>query len=257
MNKTKTILHTPRMRALVAAGALVAGLGLAATANATPVLHASVGGVPNAIGTNYANFDNLAIGSAGGTSGGIMVSFAPDAQTANGSMNGLYAAPYLSNGNGADFGNPNDGPDTTNYLASGATDSSPGAAVTLQFTGQQKYFGLLWGSVDAYNTLTFYSGGVQVGQFTGNNVSMSAGTGNCTAGNQGQIGTCYVNIDFGGGSYDEVVATSTQYAFEFDNVAYNANNVSVPEPGVAGMFTLGLLLLGSGYWLKRREHRVA
>ena len=42
------------------------------------------------------------------------------------------------------------GPDTTTYLTTGI------GSVTLTLPGPEKYFGLLWGSVDTYNTLSFY-----------------------------------------------------------------------------------------------------
>ena len=85
-----------------------------------------------------------------------------------GSQSGLYAAPYLSNGNGTLFGDPNNGPDTTTYLTTGV------GSVTLTLPGQEKYAGLLWGSVDAYNTLSFYNGATLVGTATGTDVTASA-----------------------------------------------------------------------------------
>ncbi|MEO5811071.1 MAG: hypothetical protein ABIU96_14240 [Rhodanobacter sp.] len=249
----KTLLHTSGMRALAAAGLLVAGLGFAATASATLV--ASVGGVPSA-GVSYENFDNCALGGVTcNTTSGITVNFGLDAEVANGALSGRYAAPYLSNNNGMQFGDPNNGADATNYLTSGSSSSHPGAAVTLLFPGVQRYMGLLWGSVDGYNTLTFFNGAASVGTFVGGNISGVAGIGNCVGGNQGLGGTCYVNINLLGG-FDRVVATSDTYAFEFDNVAFGVDAIGVPEPGVATMFLLGLLLLGSGYWLKRRENSV-
>lgn len=202
----------------------------------------------------YENFDSCALGNTPcSTSSGIQVSFLPDAQVVNGSSSGLYAALFLSGNNGMDFGNQPDGQDQTNYLTSGSDGSMPGAGVTLQFAQQEKYLGLLWGSVDAYNTLTFYNGATLVGQFTGADVANVTAPGNCTGGNQGMIGTCYVNINFFNESFDRVVATSSQYAFEFDNVAFSKNAIGVPEPGTAGMFLLGLLLLGSGYWYQKRR----
>jgi hypothetical protein len=54
-----------------------------------------------------------------------------------------------------------------------------------------------------------------------------------------------VNINANSGSaFDRVVATSSQYAFEFDNVAFSKN--PVPEPvslGLLGTGVLGLLLV--------------
>ena len=125
----------------------------------------SVGGVPT--GVNYANFDTLPLGSMGGTSGGITVSFGGDGQAVQGSLSGVYAAPYLSNGIGTLFGDPTNGPDTTTFLTTGI------GSVTLNLPGEEKYVGLLWGSVDAYNTLTLYDGATPVGTITGSEVTSS------------------------------------------------------------------------------------
>ncbi len=259
---TKTLhsgLQTPRLHTLLAASALAVGLFAAApAANATVLMSSSVGGVPTNA-DQYENFDSLPQGAAGGTTAtGITVSFNPNAQAVQGASSGMYAQPFLSNGNGALFGDSTiSGADTTTYLASGSTDSSANASVTLSFGMQQKYFGLLWGSVDSYNTLTFYSSNVLVTSFNGTDVSNSAGTGNCVGGNQGALGTCYVNINFLTGSYDKVVATSTLYAFEFDNVAFSSSpiGVGVPEPGALGMMGLGLLTLG-GLAMRRRKFSI-
>lgn len=247
-NKIKGRLHPSCLQALLAGAVLVAGMGLGATtASATAVLSGSVGGVP-AGADQYESFDSLTLGSAGGpTPSGITVSFASDGEAVKGAVGGMYAKPFVSGGNGANFGGQPDGADATTYLTSGL-----GSAI-LSFTGQQRYLGLLWGSVDDYNTLEFFSGGVSVAIFTGSNVGSSAGTGNCIGGNQGALGTCYVNINFLTGSFDKVVATSSSYAFEFDNVAFSKNPLRVPEPGTVGVFLLGLLLAGSAYRLKGRR----
>lgn len=192
----------------------------------------SVGFVPT--GVNYVNFDNLTPGSsAGGVSGGITVGFTPDGQTAQGSKSGIYAAPYLSNGVGTLFGDSTTGPDQTPYLTTGK------GAVTLLLPGQERYLGLLWGSVDSYNTLSFYNGSTLVGSITGSQVISGAN------GNQGPSGTVYVNVNSTVG-FDKVIATSTQYAFEFDNVAF-ATAAIVPEPStflVAMVGTAGLIAYG-------------
>ena len=248
-NKTNAKSHPSRLRALLAGAVLVAGMGLmATTASATAVLAGSVGGVP--AGTQYETFDSLALGAAGGVlPSGITVSFVPDGAAVTGAVSGQYAAPWLSGGNGANFGAQPDGADLTTYLTSGG----PGGSATLTFAGQQSYLGLLWGSVDNFNTLEFFSGGVSVAMFTGTDVGNSAGSGNCIGGNQGTFGTCYVNINFLTGSFDKVVATSSSHAFEFDNVAFSALPLKVPEPGTVGVFLLGLLLVGSAYRLKGRR----
>jgi hypothetical protein len=219
------------MRILVMAGVLSFCLvGMNPVARASITIDASVGGAPT--GVTYANFDGLPLGAAGGTSNGITVSFTADGQAVQGSQSGVYAAPYLSNGNGTLFGDPNNGADATTYLTTGV------GSVILTMPGQEKYVGLLWGSVDTYNTLSLYNGSTLVGSATGTNVTSNP------SGDQGVLGTFYVNIN-STESFNKVVATSTSYAFEFDNVAYNPNPTAVPEPssfilaliGVMGAFT--------------------
>ena len=187
--------------------------GMSPVARAGLIVSASAGGAPT--GESYANFDNLPLGAAGGVSNGITVSFTGDGQAVQGSQPDVYAAPYLSGGNGTPFGDPNNGPDATTYLTTGV------GSVTLTMPGEEKYLGLLWGSVDAYNTLSFYDGSTLLGSVTGIDVTSNAN------GDQGQFGTFYVNFT-STESFDKVVATSTSYAFEFDNVAFNPS--AVPEP---------------------------
>ena len=147
-----------------------------------------------------------------------------------------YAAPFLSNNNGVPFGDPTNGPDATTYLTTGL------GSVTLSLPEHEKYLGLLWGSVDGYNTLDLYDGATLVGSITGSEVTAGAN------GDQGVNGTYYVNIN-STQAFDKVVARSSQYAFEFDNVAFNSTRV--PEP--AGMAVLGMGLIGLGFARRRRS----
>jgi hypothetical protein len=234
---------------LVTAGALALGMCLAATtANATTIT-ASVGGVPTGADC-YESFNSLGLGGAGGVTAdcGISVSFSPQGGVVQGSVGGQYAAPVLSNGNGALFGDP-DGADASHYLTAGGTS---GSYAQLILPTSARYLGLLWGSVDSYNTIAFYNGATLVDTFGGGAVSAVAGSGNCVNGNQSTVGTCYVNINLAT-AFDRVVMTSSEYAFEFDNVAFAENPIGTPEPGELGLFLLGLGLVGSGYWVRKRR----
>lgn len=236
-------LQTRRLQSLLAAGLLAAGLCMASAANATLVVTSVLGGAPT--GAIHENFDNLPLDSTGGlTTSGIMVSFAPDGQAVQGGMSGKYAAPYLSGTNGLGFGSPNqpNGVDATTFLTSGGKS---GSSATLALPGFEQYFGLLWGSVDSYNTLTFYNGSTSVGTITGTQVTTTAN------GNQGANGTFYVNIN-SGLAFNRVVATSSAYAFEFDNVAFSKTPLDVPEPGTLGIMGLGLLAI-VGLAIRRRK----
>ncbi len=253
--------------------AVVGALGLcfgwaSSVARADLFVTPTIGGSPTGAGSVFVNFDSMTDGVVAGQApstqdngavfnGGsnqVTVTFGlplPSGLSegaAQGSLSGVYAAPFLSGTNSNGFGNPpGAGADTTTFLTTGT------GSVTLSFTADQKYLGLLWGSVDSYNTLTFEevtgSTTTVVGTVTGGMVINNPG------GDQGVNGTAYVNIN-SDTAFNTVVASSTTNAFEFDNVAYNQSNVVLtPEPStfvVAAVGALGMI----GYGWRRKGLRV-
>ncbi len=197
----------------------------------------SVGGAPT--GVVHQTFDSLTPGNtADATIGIVTVKFTGgSSQPVQGALGGQYAAPYLSNGNGAGFGGQPDGADTTTYLSTGI------GSVELDFSQNLTYLGLLWGSIDNYNTIAFYDGSTLLGSFTGNQILAGAN------GDQGVNGTLYMNFN-SDTQFNRVVFSSTQYAFEFDNVAYNETRVPAPEPISLSLFGAGLAGVGA---LRRRR----
>jgi len=228
------------------ATALLVVLASAGTASAGPVsftMTATVGGAPMA-GTILDNLDWLSLGAGGGTSpqSGIIVSFGTGilpglgGQAVTGFSVNVYAAPYLSGSNGIGFGNsPVPGSDTSIYISSGSTEANTNPNANFEILlphPNSYYFGLLWGSIDWYNTLSFYDGLNLLFSVTGTDVDPNAN------GSQGLEGTRYVNFT-SDTPFNRVVATSSITAFEIDNVAV----VASPEPASMVLFGTGLVAL--------------
>jgi hypothetical protein len=220
------------MKKLLLTSSLVLALATGLFAD-TIVPSASIGGA--ATGSDLFNFDALLLGSGsqGGTSVAVTIA-GLDSGVVNGAAKNIFAAPFLSGGNGLGFGSPNqpNGADMTNYLSTGT------GSVTLDFGVSLSYLGLLWGSVDDYNKIEFFDGATSVGSFTGVNVLALPN------GNQGPGGSVYVNFNDLDGAFSKVVLTSSTNAFEIDNVAINS--VGVPDSGATvGLVGLGLIALAA------------
>lgn len=119
------------------------------------------------------------------------------------------------------------------YFTTGVTSPLGTPGITFNFDKPITSFGLLWGSIDTYNGLSFYNGTTLVQAFKPGTAGFLA-TG-ITYGTT----TKYVNFDLSGDNITKIIASSTTQDFEFANVSY------VPDGGsTLALAGLGLGLLG-------------
>jgi hypothetical protein len=137
--------------------------------------------------------------------------------------------------------------DNTQYLASLPGNSSFEASSSQPLN----YFGLYWGSVDPFNSVSFFNGATQVGPtFSRAQVAAAfaaAGFGSLPSGVAN--GSTYVNFFADAGeSFNRVVFNSRGTAFESDNHAFRV----VPTPALLP----GLIGMGLAALRKRKEAEV-
>jgi hypothetical protein len=185
---------------------------------------AQIGGTPAMSGVTLQNFDG---------SMPSMLTLAGAAYLVTGNP-ANYACPYFSGSTASFFGESTPtGPDLSQFMVVDANGSA-----TFNFSTPELYFGLLWGSVDNYDSLSFYNGqGNLIGAVSGRDAIGSNGD----FGGLGADGTYYVNIT-SSTPFTKVVASASWNAFEFDDVAYTGNVLPVPEPPSGAFMAWGLAI---------------
>jgi hypothetical protein len=149
-------------------------------------------------------------------------SCAGDFLIVSGNLNGQYAQPAGTNTPFLSVPNPN---------ANGSATFTLGA--------ESDYFGLFWGSVDSYNSISFYLGGNLITSYSGADL---VGAQFANGDQVSYSSNRYINFDFGSEKFDTIKFTSNGFAFESDNHAFR-NLATVSEPSMLLLVMGGLLSL--------------
>lgn len=217
-------------RVLVLAAAVLAIATMQPLATATTVTFGGTAPSPDGIFSTVPGVTTVDFNSG---SAPAWYSLSGDAQVANGSTTNVFKAPTG---------------DTSDFLTTGSTSAA--GAVSIDVTAVSStvnYFGLHWGSLDAYNTIVFSLSDGSTQSYTGTQIAALGGLE--TDGDSSP----YVNFFADAGLYfTGINLTSNGYAFESDNHAFGSAS-PIPEPSTLSMLGSAALALGVGLFRRRRS----
>ncbi|CCE01596.1 PEP-CTERM domain protein [Bradyrhizobium sp. STM 3809] len=177
-------------------------------------------------------FDSRSAGSFADFTNGALTFSSKGAKVENGSVAGQYAAPFMAGG-----------ADKTNYLSVFGNTTE---TIKINNGTVGNYFGLYIGSLDTYNSISFYKNNALIQTFGGNDITglIASLPANLTSAQSNR----YVEFKFDLASYFDtvVLGSGAQNSFEVDNIAVNFATLTqgVPEASTWMMMIIGFMSVG-------------
>jgi hypothetical protein len=209
------------MKKLFGLAVMLLTLGL--TVSATPIsltVTTSSGMTTSVSGASVVTFDSLSTPFYASPYTENGVTYTGQYGIVSGDVSGQYRAPSG---------------DATPYISVPSDQIDGGGSFDITFTGgtTYNYFGAYWGSLDAYNSITFWNGADST-TLTGTDLQNLTGVAfDCPPCGQAAA-SAYYNF-LASTPFDRITVSSTQKALESDNHAF----ATVPEPS-------SMMLLGTG-----------